>query len=147
MSDTIFVDTNVLVYARDGGQQTKQERAAEWMAGLWRSRLGRLSMQVLQEFYVTVTQKLRPGLDHKSARSEVRAFIHWQPIGIGTPMVEGAWGVQDRFGLSWWDALIVSAAQIGGCRYLLSEGLQDGQDLDGVVVLSPFEHTASSLSL
>jgi predicted nucleic acid-binding protein len=60
MSGTVFVDTNVLVYVRDRTDEEKQRRAAEWMAALWDSRLGRLSIQVLQEYYITLTQKLDP---------------------------------------------------------------------------------------
>ncbi len=145
MTDLVFVDTNVLVYARDAAHPRKQEQAAEWMAHLWRTRIGRLSFQVLQEFYVTVTAKLRPGMKTKTARTEVRALMSWDPIAAGTPVVEGAWVVQDRYGLSWWDALIVSAAQAAGCGFLLTEDLQDGQALGDVRVVDPFEHAPHDL--
>ena len=134
----IFVDTNVLVYALDAGKHSKHERAAAWMDAIWASRRGRLSFQVLQEFYVTVTQKLKPGLDRDRARAEVRDLMVWRPLAIAPPVLEGAWVVQDRFSVSWWDALIVSAAQVSGCQYLLTEDLQDGQDLDGTLVVNPF---------
>ncbi len=80
MSVRVFVDTNVLVYARDSSEPEKQPRAAQWLEKLWRARAGRLSLQVLQEYYVTVTQKLDPGLDLARARSDVRALAAWQPI-------------------------------------------------------------------
>ena len=144
MTDLIFVDTNVLVYARDAAAE-KQERAASWMSYLWRSRSGRLSFQVLQEFYVTVTAKLTPGMNLEMARSETRALMSWNPLAVGPPIVERTWAVQDRYQMSWWDALIVSAAQTANCRYLLTEDLQDGQDLNGVKVMNPFEHSPATL--
>lgn len=140
MPELVFADSNVLVYARDAAQPDKQARAAAWMRHLWRTRTGRLSFQVLQEFYVTVTSKLQPGMAPDDARRDVRALLAWRPLTVGAAELEGAWVVQDRFGLSWWDALIVSAAQTAGCRTLLTEDLQDGQELDGVRVVDPFMH-------
>ena len=67
MAERIFVDTNVLVYNRDASESQKQEQAKAWMAHLWSTKTGRLSFQVLQEFYITVTAKLDPGLDPESA--------------------------------------------------------------------------------
>lgn len=140
MTATLFVDTNVIVYSLDAAKKVKQERAREWMAEAWKSRRGRLSMQVIQEFYVTVTSKLKPGLEPEMARREARALTLWRPTPITLPLVERAWSVQDRFGFSWWDSMIVAAAQTEGCSYLLTEDLQDGQDLDGLIVLNPFLH-------
>lgn len=77
MSVKVFVDTNVLVYTRDASEPRKQEQAMAWMSHLWNGRAGRLSFQVLQEFYVTVTEKLTPGMDPKSARSDIRALLAW----------------------------------------------------------------------
>lgn len=146
MTAPIFVDTNILVYAKDLGAGEKQARAGEWMALTWQSGRGRLSVQVLQEFYVTLTRKLRPGLTPEEARAEVRALLPWQPIAVGPGIMESAWGAQERFQLSWWDALIVAAAHAGRCRYLLTEDLQDGQDLDGLVVVNPFRHSPDSVA-
>lgn len=85
MSIKVFVDTNVLVYARDSCEPEKQVRAADWMATLWERRAGRLSYQVLQEFYITVTMKLSAGLDKKLARRDVRTLGAWQPIVADYP--------------------------------------------------------------
>jgi predicted nucleic acid-binding protein len=145
MPEAIFVDTNVLVYARDTSEADKQARANAWMTHLWRARAGRLSIQVLHEFYVTVTQKLRPGLDREIAREEVRDLLTWRPLLLDRALTEGAWGVQDHHGLSWWDSLIVSAAQVAGCRYLLTEDLGDGQHYEDLVVVNPFQHDPGSL--
>jgi predicted nucleic acid-binding protein len=138
MNVKVFVDTNVLVYGRDASEPEKQARAWEWLAALWERRSGRLSFQVLQEYYVTVTAKLSPGLDKESARREVRALLAWQPLPVDARIMEGAWLLQERYLLSWWDALIAGAAQAAGCRYLLSEDFQEGLDLGGIRVINPF---------
>ncbi len=138
MNARVFVDTNVLVYCRDASEPQKQQEALAWMAALWDRRAGRLSFQVLQEFYVTVTAKLDPGLDKELARREVRALLAWQPLRVDARLLEGAWLLQDRFRLSWWDALIVAAAQSARCRYLLSEDFQEHQSLGDIRVVNPF---------
>jgi predicted nucleic acid-binding protein len=145
MNDSIFVDTNVLVYSRDASETHKQPLAIEWMKLLWEKRTGRLSFQVLQEFYVTVVFKLDPGLEPERARKEVRAFFAWQPLAIDSRIVEGAWGIQDRFQLSWWDALIVFSAQVMGCAYLLTEDLQENQKLGDLQVIDPFHVSPEAL--
>jgi predicted nucleic acid-binding protein len=94
----------------------------------------------LQEYYVTVTANLDPGLDQESARGDVRALIAWHPITIDQRMLENAWHVQDGYAISWRDALIVSAAQVAGCRYLLTEDLQEKQEFGNLLVANPF-HT------
>lgn len=136
----VFVDTNVLVYARDTTEPTKHDRAREWLEHLWRSGEGRLSVQVLQEFYVTATRKLSPGMSQDDARADVRNLNAWRPVKIDERALEEAWALQDRFALSFWDALIVAAARIIGCEQILSEDLQTGQELDGLRVVNPFEH-------
>lgn len=138
MEGPVFVDTNVLVYHRDSTEPEKQARAAEWMARLWDEGSGRVSAQVLQEYYVTVTGKLRPGMPRDEAREDVAALRAWNPLVPDAQILEDAWSIEDRYGLSFWDALIVAAARRLGCAVLLTEDLQDGQDLDGLVIRSPF---------
>lgn len=134
----VFVDTNVLVYVRDLTEGEKQRRAAEWMAALWDTGLGRLSYQVLQEYYVVTTRKLEPPRTDEEAREDVLALTAWDPVVVDGTVVERAWDVQDRHGFSWWDALIVAAALRSRCRYLLTEDLQDGQEVEGLTIVSPF---------
>jgi predicted nucleic acid-binding protein len=135
-----FVDTNLLVYFRDASEPKKQAKAAAWLAALWRTKAGRISTQVLSEFYVTVTQRLNPGMKKAVARADVRNLAAWHPIPVDTSVIEGAWTIQDRHKLSWWDALIVAAAQKANCAYLLSEDFQDAQTFAGVRVVNPFAH-------
>ncbi|MFC1534678.1 PIN domain-containing protein [Thermodesulfobacteriota bacterium] len=147
MSGKIFVDTNVLVYSRDASEAKKQPHAMHWMKQLWISRTGRLSFQVLQEFYSIVTTKLQPGMEPQRAREDVQSLIAWNPIPISIDVIKVAWFIQDQFQLSWWDSLIISAAQIGDCNYLLTEDLQESQILGSVRVLNPFLHSPESLKL
>lgn len=144
MTDPVFVDTNVLIYALDEADLKKQEAARAWREELWKSRRGRISFQVLHEFYVNVMQKW-PGA-RQEARSEVRDLLAWRPVLLDDAILERAWKFQDRFRISFWDALIVSAAKSAACRYLLTEDLQTGQDLDGLTVVNPFLHGPASLS-
>lgn len=136
MSALVFVDTNVLIYALDRADPQKQEAAAAWRAELWKQRSGRISFQVLQEFYVKVSQKWPAA--REEARAEVRDLLAWRPAAADFAILERGWKIQDRYGLSFWDALIVAAAKSLGCRYLLTEDLQADQDVDGVMVVNPF---------
>jgi predicted nucleic acid-binding protein len=146
MNGPIFVDTNVLVYAVDSSEPTKQPMAREWLRHLWQTGRGRLSVQVLNEYYWTVTGKLKPGRNPEWARSDVRSFLAWRPIALTDALIEGAWTAQDRFGFSFWDALIVAAARALRCDQLLTEDLQDGQSLDGLEVLNPFSNRPHHLA-
>jgi len=142
----IFVDSNVLVYAKDSSEGKKQERALEWVEHLWRHRSGRISIQVLEEYYVTVTRKLKPGIDANQARGEVRDLLAWRPLPLDHLLVEKAWTVEERFHLSFWDALIVSAAKLTDCKFLLTEDLQSGQDFDGLKIVNPFDVAPGEIS-
>jgi len=141
-----FVDTNLFVYFRDATEVVKQTQAAEWMTFLSRQRSGRTSAQVLNEFYVTVTQKLKIGLSREVAWEDVSALMRWNPVSIDTEVLRQARAVQLRYQFSWWDALIVSPAMKARCDYLLTEDLSDGQDLDGVRVINPFSVRPADLS-
>ena len=147
MPELVFVDTNVLVYQRDASESLKQKQAETWLAQLWLNRTGRISFQVLQEYYITVTAKLDPGLEVENARKDVRALLAWHPIIMDSRVLENAWHIQDRYSISWWDALIVSAAQVANCRYLLTEDLQDKQELGDLLVTNPFNTDPDSLAL
>jgi predicted nucleic acid-binding protein len=144
MTALVFVDTNVLLYALDRADLKKQQAAREWRDELWKSRRGRISFQVLQEFYAKVIQKWPAGRDE--ARAEVRDLLAWLPVTVDAAILERGWKIQDRYRLSFWDSLIVAAAKSAGCRYLLTEDLQANQDLDGVMVVSPFLSNPASVS-
>jgi predicted nucleic acid-binding protein len=136
--DRVFIDTNILLYARDSNQPSKQPIAAAWMSRCWRERRGRLSYQVLQEYYINATQKLKPGLPKELARQDVRNLLAWQPVQTDALLLESAWGLSDRYGFSWWDAQIVAAARRADCAILLSEDMQHGLEIEGLRIVNPF---------
>ncbi|MGB9029524.1 MAG: PIN domain-containing protein [Acidobacteriaceae bacterium] len=144
MSAPAFVDSNVLVYWVDGTDPAKQQRASLWIEELWKNRSGRISFQVLQEFFFAATKR-KPEVVEK-IRAEVRYLLDWHPVSVDLPLLERAWKVQDRYRLSFWDSLIVAAAKAASCRWLLTEDLQPGQTLDGVTVVNPFHTTPDQLS-
>jgi predicted nucleic acid-binding protein len=143
MNAPVFVDTNVLIYALDDADLPKQAAAREWRAELWNRRQGRISFQVLQEFYVKVTRKW-PKV-RGEAQAEVRDLMAWRPVSVDGLILEQAWKIQDRYQLSFWDALIVAAAKSVSCRFLLTEDLQTDQDFDGLIVVNPFRNDPESL--
>ena len=136
---SVFVDANILIYSEDGADATKQQAALAWLQVLWLKGIGRLSTQVLNEFYVIATRKLKPSMPAGDARAEVRRYELWQPWQIDHATVESAWAVESRYGLHYWDCLVVAAAQHLGCRYLLSEDMGHEQHYGGVQVINPFK--------
>ena len=138
MNEPIFVDTNILVYGRDSGRGAKQQTAAQCLKVLWRERSGRTSVQVLSEYYVTLTQKLKPGLKPEDAWDDVQALMSWDPQPIDGEVLERAREIERRYRTSWWDATIVAAAQMQSCTVLLSEDFQHGMVFGRVTVRNPF---------
>ena len=136
MTEPIFVDSNILLYAIDKADPSKQKAARNWQNVLWKCRLGRLSFQVLSEFYVNAV-RIRSNASEE-AREEIRDLLAWEPVAIDAALLELGWKIQDRYRISFWDSLIVAASKTASCRYLLTEDLQAGQDFDGVKVLNPF---------
>ncbi len=134
-----FVDTNLLIYARDASEKTKQPVALAWMQWLWETMQGRLSVQVLNEFYVASTQKLKPGLTKKEAWSDVEDLLTWRPSAVSQLTILGAREIQSDTNFSWWDSLILSSALELGCQYLLSEDLNPNQKYKGIEILNPFQ--------
>jgi len=136
MTDPVFVDSNVLIYAVDEANQKKHAAAKVWRSELWKSRRGRVSFQVLQEFYANVDRKWPAA--REQVQAEIRNLLAWRPVRVDGEILEQAWKIQERYQLSFWDSLIVASARAASCRYLLTEDLQADQDLDGVLVVNPF---------
>ena len=97
MTGLLFVDSNVVVYRYDASEPEKQRRADDWLKMLWKRRSGRLSFQVLQECYVTLTRKLKPAMATADAQRVVRALAAWRPVPVDLPILERAWLLQGRF--------------------------------------------------
>ena len=134
----VFVDTNILICSEDGANVPKRDIALQWMGVLWQRGIGRISTQVLHDFYVSATRKLTPPMAPGDARAEVRRYELWQPWQIDHATVESAWAVESRYGLHYWDSLMIAAAQHLGCRYVLSEDMAHDQRYGAVQVINPF---------
>lgn len=135
---TAFVDTNVLVYAHDASEPAKQALAQAALGHLWSGRNGALSTQVLQEFYSVATGKLKPAMSPAEAREIVELYSAWPVVLIEPSLILTASKLQEQHQLSFWDALIVEAARVAGAVRLLTEDLNDGQEIQGVRIENPF---------
>jgi predicted nucleic acid-binding protein len=138
MNAPVFVDTNIFVYARQAGEPRKQLTASQWIERLWRERLGRTSIQVLNELHVTLTRKINPALSSDDSWDHISALFAWDPQPLNAELLVRAREIGRRHTLNWWDSLIVSAAQAQSCALLLTEDLQDQANYGGVTVLNPF---------
>jgi predicted nucleic acid-binding protein len=134
-----FVDTNVLIYAHDSSAGVRHERAAALVEELWTSGEGSLSIQVLQEFFVTVTRKVPAPLSAEAARETMADLSHWHLHEPHAGDVLEAIDLHSRHGLSFWDAMIVRSALALSCSVLHSEDLSAGGRYDGVEVVDPFQ--------
>ena len=137
MSGKTFVDSNILIYAYDADAGIKHRKAGDILESLWELRLGVLSLQVLQEFYVNTTRKIRSPLSRPTARTIVRNFAPWC-IETTPTELDAAFRIEDDARLSFWDALIVASALKAGAERILSEDLNPGQTILGVRVENPF---------
>ncbi len=138
MKGRIFVDTNILIYAHDLEAGSKHELATAILKDLWNEHTGVISTQVLQEFYVNVTRKIRYPLTPAQARSIIENYLVWHIEENGSQSVLKASRLQERYGLSFWDSLIVVAAAQARTEKLLTEDLQHGQKIEGVLIENPF---------
>lgn len=139
MSAVAFVDSNILIYAHDLDAGVKRERAVAKLRELWNSGTGRLSVQVLQEFYVNATQKLSTPVARSTAREVVKTYGVWVHHATTAETVIRATEISDLARISFWDALIVAAAEEVDADELLSEDLNDGQAIAGIQVVNPLK--------
>jgi predicted nucleic acid-binding protein len=133
-----FVDANILVYAFDASAGKKKVAAEHLLAGLWAAGTGCLSVQVLQEFFVTVTRKVARPLSVDEAADRIRDFTTWKVFAPTSDDVLAAIALHKQAKVSFWDAMIVQAAAEAGCDTLWTEDLTDGQVLRGVRIRDPF---------
>ncbi|MHB1244078.1 MAG: PIN domain-containing protein [Gaiellaceae bacterium] len=134
----VFVDSSVLVYAHDGHGGAKRERALELLDRLWVERTGCVSIQVLQEFFVTVTRKLPAPVDSGSARAAVEDFTRWTLHEPAAEDVVAAIELHEQARIAFWDAMIVHSASVLSCEVIYTEDLNAGQRYDGVLAVDPF---------
>lgn len=138
MTAKVFVDSNVLIYAHDVDAGMRHEKSAQRIRGLWASGGGLLSTQVLQEFYVNVTQKIPAPIPRDAAGELVRTYKSWVKSAITPETVIRASEIGETWKISFWDGLILAAAEQDGAPELLTEDLNHGQIIAGVRVVDPF---------
>jgi predicted nucleic acid-binding protein len=143
--DNFFVDSNLLLYQFSPAEIPKQSAADRWMGHLWSYGSGRISWQVIHEFYANAVKKLRmPAL---TARLVVEQLMEWEPDEPDIEMIRRAWHWCDSAQLNYWDALIVSAAEQSGSQWLLSEDFQNGREFGAITVVNPFLRQPSEFGL
>jgi predicted nucleic acid-binding protein len=133
-----FLDSNVILYAYDRSAGDRHERAAELVSSLGRRRRGAVSVQVLQEFFVNATRKIEEPLPVRSARERVLVLGHWRTHSPRAADVAAAIDIHEKYGISFWDAMIVRSAAALGCLRIWSEDFNDGQLYERVQVRNPF---------
>jgi len=142
-----FVDANVLVYAFDASAGKKKAMAEQLLANLWETGAGCLSVQVLQEFFVTVTGKVARPLSIDEAADRVRELATWKVFAPTAEDVLAAIVLHTQAELNFWDAMVVHAAVESGCEVLWTEDLNDGQIVRGVRIRNPFVEDVSTRRL
>jgi predicted nucleic acid-binding protein len=138
MSDKVFVDTNILIYAHDLDAGRRHETAKSLLRDLWENHTGVISTQVLQEFYVNVTRKITQPITASQARGIINAYAAWRVEIIQPSDVIQASEIQERYRLSFWDSMIVVTAAKSRADILVTEDLNPGQIIEGVLVKNPF---------
>lgn len=134
-----FLDTNILVYARDRGEPVKGPFADKLLQDIFLAGRPLLSVQVLSEFFWTVTRKLSVPLSHDEATAEVRRLVALASVvPVTQDLLDKALDLIASDGLTLWDAQIVAAARLTGAKVVLSEDLQHRQTIDGVTIVNPF---------
>jgi predicted nucleic acid-binding protein len=141
----VFVDSNILLYAVDFRIPTKRDPALTWVTSLWSVSAGSISWQVLFEFYANAIRKLK--VSTEEARAVVQVYQEWSPLAPNLQMMERAWYWCDQAEINFWDALILSAAEQAGCRWLLTEDFQAGRSYDSVTVINPFQSSPGEFGL
>ena len=138
MSAKYFVDTNILMYAHDTTAGVKHERAKTIVEDLWRERSGVVSTQVLQELAANLRRKAGRPLDAKSTREIVSDYMAWEVVTNTGESILDALEIEQRYRVSFWDALIIQAADASAASVLYSEDLSSGQVYGSVEVVNPF---------
>lgn len=139
MSDKYFVDTNILVYAHDLTAGVKHQRARALIEKLWNSGLGVLSTQVIQELCVSLRRKAGKPLGTGDVRKLIQDYLAWDVVVNDPTSALEALDIELQYKISFWDALIVYAAEKGGAKILYSEDLADGQRYGSVQVVNPLK--------
>ncbi len=132
----IFIDTNILVYALDKNEPVKQAKARDLLRKTESDRLGVISTQVLQEYYIVATQKLK--VRPEMAKKIISSLSKFETVVINQPIIEKAIDISFLNKISFWDALIVASAAAARCRVIWTEDLNHDQIINKVKIENPF---------
>ncbi len=139
MNDKMFVDTNNLVYAHDLDAGDKHKIATGVVSDLWESGNGVISTQVLQELYVTLTKKVPSHPKKSQVRRILNNYLAWDlAVNNGQTILQAS-EIEENYNISFWDAMIVSAAYSKNAAILLTEDLNEGQLIEGIKIVNPFK--------
>jgi len=138
MTERVFVDSNILVYAHDIDSGSKHTEAKLCVARLWNDGTGCLSTQVLEEFYVNITRKVKHPMAASQAREVIRSLGLWVRSHLSVGTVLRASEISESARISFWDGMILAAAEQDGAAELLSEDLGHGQVIAGIRIRNPF---------
>jgi predicted nucleic acid-binding protein len=133
-----FVDTNLLVYAYDSSAGKKWKTSLEVLSLLWTHRTGVLSTQVIQELFVSLTQKVKNPILPETAKEIISDLLRWPLVVNDGGNILRAIDLQIKYHFSFWDSLILQAAMASKSEFLLSEDFQDGQVIESVMIINPF---------
>lgn len=139
MSDKVFFDSNILIYVYDTRDQIKQSQAQELLLNATQSQTAVLSAQVLGEFFVVVTRKIPQPMSPSEAAEVIAELGALEVMPLDFSLVQRAIVTQQKYGTSYWDSLIISAAERAGCVRIYSEDLNNGQLYHGIEVQNPFQ--------
>jgi predicted nucleic acid-binding protein len=137
MADKYFVDTNILIYAHDRSAGRKHDSARQLIERLWVSGQGVISTQVLQELCLNLRSKTSPPLSFDELRRLIRDYLSWEIVVNNSEAVVQALEIEAHYKTSYWDALILQAAEQSGAEILYSEDLATGQRYGAVQVVNP----------
>ena len=138
MKDNVFLDTNILIYAHDMDAGSKHDTAVSIIENMWEEETGVISTQVIQEFYVNVTRKIPNPLTHARARGIIVNYFSWHVEPVEPDTILSASEIEERHLLSFWDSLIIATACQAKAKKLLTEDLNPGQFIEGILIENPF---------
>lgn len=137
MTNTFFIDTNVLLYSRDLTNPAKRDRAQRWIRELVATGGATINLQVINEFCHAALRKFA-FLTADMVKADAERLRAWGDSAIDFDTIEQAWDIRERFALSWYDCLLLESARALGCSHFLSEDMQHGQIVNGVTLVNPF---------
>jgi predicted nucleic acid-binding protein len=146
MTGKVFVDTNVLVYAYDRTAGEVRDIARSELNGLWESRRGRLSTQVLAEFFMFLTRAITKPIPPREAREIIRPYTHWvESVTSGQTAIRAS-EIAELWAIPFWDAMVVASAEEVGARQLLTAAAVAGRTIAGIEIVNPFSETLELLN-